>query len=76
MRTKPTYVFLHYPPIFGAERNDDILEVLKEYGIRRCYYGHLHGSQAHRIAYTGAFEGIQMYLTACDYLGFEPLRVD
>ena len=73
---KPTYVFLHYPPIFGSERNDDILSVLKEYGVSRCYYGHLHGAQAHRAACIGRAEGIEMHLTACDYLGFIPMRVD
>ena len=73
---KKTYIFLHYPPILGTERNEDILNTIREYGADRCYYGHLHGAAAHRIACTGQTEGIDMYLTSCDYLGFKPLLVD
>ena len=49
-------VFLHYPPVFGNQRCDDILSVLKEYGIKKCYYGHLHGTNAARKAVTCDFE--------------------
>lgn len=65
-------VFLHYPPVFGSQRCDDILDVLKEYGIKKCYYGHLHGINAARKAVTGEFEGIKFRLISSDYLKFMP----
>ena len=65
-------VFLHYPPVFGNQRCDDILSVLKEYGIKECYYGHLHGTNAARKAVTGDFEGIKFRLISSDYLKFMP----
>ncbi len=65
-------VFLHYPPVFGNQRCDDILSVLKEYGIKKCYYGHLHGTNAARKAVTGDFEGIKFRLISSDYLKFMP----
>ena len=65
-------VFLHYPPVFGNQRCDDILSVLKEYGIKKCYYGHLHGINAARKAVTGDFEGIKFRLISSDYLKFMP----
>ncbi len=65
-------VFLHYPPVFGNQRCDDILNVLKEYEIKKCYYGHLHGINAARKAVTGDFEGIKFRLISSDYLKFIP----
>ena len=68
-------VFLHYPPITVATRCDEIMAVLHEYGIKRCYYGHLHG-KAIRGALTGMAEDIEFKLISADFLGFKPLKID
>jgi len=68
-------VFLHYPPVYGSQRCDEILNVLKEYRIDRCYYGHLHGKQTFRKAVTGEFEGIDFHLISADYLSFVPMLI-
>ena len=39
-------VFLHYPPVTENQCCDEILNLLKEKGIKKCYYGHLHGGAA------------------------------
>lgn len=67
-------VFLHYPPVYGDEVCEEILSVLKEHKIRRCYYGHIHGA-ACKKAVTGQFEGIDFQLISCDYTGFRPILV-
>lgn len=67
-------VFLHYPPVFGDQRNDSIMDVLHSYGIKKCFYGHLHG-KAHRFALTGDFEGIDFHLASADHLKFIPYRI-
>ena len=67
-------VFLHYPPVYHGQVCTEILEVLKKYGIQRCYYGHIHGSGA-KYAETGEFQGIQLRLIACDYTGFRPVLI-
>lgn len=67
-------VFLHYPPFFGQERADDIVEVLHKYDIRRCWYGHVHG-KAHRRAVMGDMEGIELHMISADYLGFVPYKI-
>ncbi len=67
-------VFLHYPPLFADQRNDSIMDVLHRYGIKRCYYGHLHG-RAHRLAVTGMAEEIDFRLIAADYLKFIPYKI-
>ena len=49
---KERVVFLHYPPAYYIYECSEILNVLKEYGIKRCYYGHIHGA-GHRYAIDG-----------------------
>ncbi|MBQ5316064.1 MAG: metallophosphoesterase [Oscillospiraceae bacterium] len=67
-------VFLHYPPFFGSERTDAIVDVLHRYDIRRCFYGHVHG-KAHRRAVTGITEGIDLRMISADWLKFVPYKV-
>lgn len=64
-------VFLHYPPIYGDYVCEEIMEVLRRYEIRRCWYGHLHG-MAGRKAFIGDADGIGMKLIAADYVKFVP----
>ncbi|MDD6174268.1 MAG: metallophosphoesterase [Firmicutes bacterium] len=72
--TEPV-VFLHYPPVFGGERCEEFLTVLREQGIRRCYYGHLHGPSIRR-AVTGDYGGTQLRLISGDAVGFLPVLVE
>lgn len=67
-------VFLHYPPIYYSERNDEILAVLHEYNIKKCFYGHIHGV-GHRGALNGIAEGIHFKLVSADWLRFKPLDI-
>lgn len=67
-------VFLHYPPVTQDTKCVEILSLLKEYDIKKCYYGHLHGAAA-RLAVDDVIDGIQFRLISCDRLGFMPLLV-
>ena len=40
---RPKLVFLHYPPRYRGYECPEILDLLKRYEVRRCFYGHLHG---------------------------------
>ncbi len=66
--------FLHYPPVYGGQSLPDMLEVLRRSGIRRCYYGHIHGLGA-RYAVNGDHQGIRFQLIAGDFIGFDPVLV-
>ncbi len=68
-------VFLHYPPICGGYFCNEIMDVLKKYSIRRCYYGHLHGT-AKDSAVEGEREGIIFRLISCDHISFTPVIVE
>lgn len=71
---KPKLVFLHYPPRYKGYECQEILELLDKYGVRRCFYGHLHGG-SHKLAMEGLWDGVDFRLVAADYLDFKPLRV-
>ena len=68
-------VFLHYPPLYDDQRCEEILNVLKEWNIRDCYFGHIHGTQAAKRAAIGEYKGIKMHLISCDYVKFAPVLV-
>jgi len=66
--------FLHYPPRFGAYRCQEIQDLLTRYGVRACYYGHLHG-QSHKAAFEGFWEDVRYQLIAADYVNFVPVKI-
>ena len=67
-------VFLHYPPLYADAVCGEIWEELLRQGIRRCYYGHIHGYGI-RSAFNGEKEGIRLRLISADALSFAPLRL-
>ena len=67
-------VFLHYPPVYENQNCKEILNLLKEKGIKKCYYGHLHGMAA-KYAFDDNFEGIDFKLISADRLKFVPLLI-
>ena len=70
----PKIVFLHYPPKYKGYECPEIIGLLKQYGVRQCYYGHLHGA-SHGLAMEGQWDGIEYRLVAADKLSFKPLMV-
>ena len=67
-------VFLHYPPRYKGYECQEILDLLQKYGVRRCFYAHLHGP-SHKLAMEGVWDSVEFRLTAADYLNFTPFRV-
>ena len=70
----PKTVFLHYPPRYKGYVCEQILDLLKTYDVRRCFYGHLHGA-SHGLAVEGLWDGIDFKLVAADRLNFRPFTV-
>ena len=71
---KEIIVFLHYPPVYDGYICREILEILKKYSIKRCYYGHIHGSGI-RFAFNGLYEGIRFQLISGDAIDFNPVKI-
>ena len=70
----PKLVFLHYPPRYKGYTCEPILELLKQYDVRRCFYGHLHGG-SHGLAQEGLWDGIEFKLLSADKLAFQPFQI-
>ena len=66
--------FLHYPPKYKGYECPEILELLQNYGVTRCFYGHLH-ADSHRLAVEGVRDGIEYRLVSADYVDFMPQRI-
>ncbi len=71
---RPKLVFLHYPPRSKGYECPEILELLRRYKVRRCFYAHLHGP-SHRLAQEGQHDGIDYRLLAADFINFEPQKI-
>lgn len=67
-------VFLHYPPIYGNYRCEEILKLLKEHEVPLCCYGHIHGKGC-AAAFNGWYAGTEFKLVSADYINFTPLRL-
>ncbi|MBQ9984729.1 MAG: metallophosphoesterase [Oscillospiraceae bacterium] len=66
--------FLHYPPVCAGYECDEITDMLSEFGVERCFYGHLHG-YGHKSAFVGMHKGVDYRLISADYLAFEPVVI-
>lgn len=71
---KQKIVFLHYPPRYKGYECQEILSLLRQYDVRQCFYGHLHGA-SHGLAQEGLWDGIDFKLVAADKLQFKPWKV-
>ncbi|MCL2152106.1 MAG: metallophosphoesterase [Oscillospiraceae bacterium] len=66
--------FLHYPPRYNNIVCEDIVGVMVEYGVKNCWYGHVHGA-GHRLSVRGEVDGITYEMISADFIGFVPQRI-
>ena len=71
---KAKLCFLHYPPRYRGYTCPEILELLRQYDVKACYYGHLHGD-SHKLAIEGSCSGTDFHLVAADYVNFKPVKI-
>lgn len=65
-----TLAFFHFPPVWKGVVCRPFVDLLRDYGVRRCFFGHIHGNYTVPPVYTEA--GISFSLIAADYLNFAP----
>lgn len=70
---KEIIVFMHFPPVWGDEVCEGLIDILKKNGIRRLYFGHIHGN--YLLPPVFHYEGIEMHIISADYLAFIPKNV-
>lgn len=66
--------FLHYPPLYRGYRCQEIIDLLEQYRVKACYYGHLHGP-SHRLAVEGRQGKVNYHLVSADFVGFCPKKI-
>lgn len=66
-------VFLHFPPVWGDFCCESIIELLKSYDIKRCYFGHIHGNYG--VANIFYHEDIRFQIISADFIDFLPAIV-
>ena len=64
-------VMFHYPPFDEKQTPNEMTAMLKEFGVKRVVYGHLHGKSL-KSAFEGTLDSIRYELVSCDHLQFAP----
>ena len=67
---KEILVFLHFPIIWGDKCSEELFALIKEYGIHRVYFGHIHGSYDMPSDFEA--DGVHFTLISADFLSFIP----
>ena len=67
---KEIIAFMHFPPFWNGRESESLMEILKRYGIKRVYYGHIHGN--YTVDPSFVHDGIEMHLVSADYVEFIP----
>ena len=62
-------VFTHFPPCWSGVEAESMMELFEEYGIKRAYFGHIHGAVTEDTVIS---RGIKLHLISADHLGFVP----
>ena len=70
----PKYCFFHYPPRYKNSLCNEIIDVMQEFDVTQCWYGHIH-STGHHHAAQGIIDGIKYNYISADYINFTPQRV-
>lgn len=63
-------VFMHYPPVYAEQVTEPIMDVIREYGIKKVYHGHIHGSGMYNS--VKEYDGVSFKLLSCDCIDFTP----
>ncbi len=66
-------VFLHFPPVWGNFICPEIIEVLKKYNVKNCYFGHIHGG--YNLPSVLYHEDLRLVRISADHLSFLPYPI-
>ena len=73
-KPKSIIVAMHYPPKENNSVSSGFMDILENYNVEQCIFGHLHGG-SHKNAPAGDESGIKLRLVACDYTDFTPVLI-
>ena len=67
---KEIIAFFHFPPVWSDFECLEILEILEEYNISRCYFGHIHGCYSQGSVFK--WKNIEFRMISADFIDFLP----
>lgn len=67
-------VMIHYPPFNGDLNPNEFVDIMKEFQVDICLYGHLH-AEGHKYAVEGIIDGIEFHCVSSDYIDFIPKKI-
>ena len=67
---KEIIAFLHFPPFWNGKESGELCDILREHGVKRVYFGHIHGN--YTLPPVFEHEEIEMHIVSADYLEFTP----
>lgn len=73
-QAKKRIVMTHYPPISADLKSSSVSQLLEDYHVDYCLFGHLHNLKE-GLNLFGEKNGVHYMLTAADYLDFCPRKV-
>jgi len=62
---------LHYPPFSRTNQPSAFSDLLEEYAVKKCVFGHIHDSGRDQIG-QGLRNGVEYHFVAADGLDFKP----
>lgn len=68
------YVFTHFPPMSDKCESNAVTDLMEEYGVSKCIYGHLH-AHSHKNAINAVIRGIEYRLVSGDFIAFNPVQI-
>ena len=74
MQAQQIITAFHYPPLFARTEHTCFTNLMLQYGVQHCVYGHIHGEN-HIPVFEGLREGINYKLVSCDTQGFQLYKV-
>lgn len=67
---KEIIAFMHFPPVWGEFVCQPFIDALKDYNIKKCFFGHIHGSYACSDSFE--YASIRFCIISADFLDFIP----
>ena len=67
-------VVLHYPPFNINGEPNEFVDIMKNYKVDICIYGHLH-AEGHKYIVEGLIDGIDFQCISSDYIEFNPRKI-
>ena len=66
---------LHYPPFYSAEENSVFKQLIDEYNVKTCVFGHIHGAEGAASIFEGERDGCHYKLVSADTQNFTPVLI-